>query len=200
MKPLLSLWALTALLGVAMPASAQQMVPRAQVAGGYQALRFTDGTDQTFAKGWFVDVLGNITHHLGAVSQRRATYNSIDEPMALQGAVRQSTVDLTALEYMGGVRVSARPSPAVTPFAQVLVGGVRGSASVSASTTNGGHTFFQTTTGASTTDWGVQTGGGVNVFVTEQIGIRAGADYQRIFAESQGINVFRFVLGAVAGF
>lgn len=186
--------------GAVTPVIAQEMIPRAQVSAGYQVLDFRGENPQTFVKGWYAEVLGNFTHHLGAVFEIGGDYKTIQQTTTVQGVTSQFSADLSAHEYMGGIRVSARPNPTVTPFGQFLLGGLRGAANVSASLTGGQQTFFESSTGESTTDFAVQAGGGLNVFVTEQIGVRVGADYFRVFAENQGINVFRVVVGAVVGF
>lgn len=197
---------LTAVAGVfvlasgAAPVGAQEMIPRAQVSAGYQLLDFRGDNPETFAKGWYADVLGNFTHHVGAVFEIGGDYKTIQQTITVQGVASQFSADLSAHEYMGGIRVSARPNPRVTPFGQFLIGGVRGAANVSASVTGGQQTFFESSTGESTTDFAVQAGGGLNVFVTEQIGARVGGDYFRVFADNQGINVFRVIVGAVVGF
>lgn len=202
MKQLLRLSAVAGALvlvsGAGAPVLAQQMIPRAQVSAGYQVLDFRGDDPQSFVKGWYVDVLSNFTHHIGAVFEIGGDYKTIHQTVTVDGVARQFSTDLSAHEYMGGIRLSARPNPTVTPFGHFLLGGVRGAHSGVAP--DGQETFFESSTGEPTTDFAVQAGGGMNVFVTEQIGVRAGADYFRVFADNQGINVFRVVLGIVVGF
>jgi hypothetical protein len=39
----------------------------------------------------------------------------------------------------------------------------------------------------------------VNFALTDAVGLRAGADYLRVFAEDEGANLFRFHVGVVIG-
>ena len=79
------------------------------------------------------------------------------------------------------------------------VGGINGSVKVSASTTIPGQPPITVDNEDSSTNFGLQAGGGVNFGLTDTIGIRAGADYLRVFAEDEGANLFRFHVGVVIG-
>jgi opacity protein-like surface antigen len=99
---------------------------------------------------------------------------------------------------MGGVRLSARRHPRVVPFAQVLFGLARLSASVEGSATVGG----QTTTieeFESDNELAIEAGGGVNIRLTERVGARFGASYVR-FGGDDGGNAFRVAAGIVVPF
>jgi hypothetical protein len=47
------------------------------------------------------------------------------------------------------------------------------------------------------TDFGLEVGGGVNFGLSDTFGLRAGADYLRVFADDGGANLFRFAVGVV---
>jgi opacity protein-like surface antigen len=85
---------------------------------------------------------------------------------------------------MAGPRFAAHAIPAVTPFAQILLGG---------SHVSGGVEFD----GALTTGFTYQPGGGVDVRVTPNVGIRLQGDYRVI--RTQGVNgkQSRFLAGVV---
>jgi opacity protein-like surface antigen len=96
------------------------------------------------------------------------------------------------------MRLNLRSSNrAVVPFGQFLVGGVNASVNVTATTTIPGQAPITFSDEESGTDLGLQAGGGVNFGLTETIGLRAGADYQHVFAEGEGANLFRFHVGVV---
>jgi opacity protein-like surface antigen len=88
----------------------------------------------------------------------------------------------------------------VTPFGEVLVGAVRGSADVRVTVTELGTTLLDISDSASGTDFGLEVGGGVDIRVSDRFGIRASADYIRVFAEGEGANMFRLGVGAVFPF
>lgn len=109
----------------------------------------------------------------------------------LSGA-RSESATLRMLAAMGGVRVSSRMNPKVVPFGQVLVG----VANVDAAA-GGKFKSADLKPGTSVQDFALQLGGGVNVPISDRWGVRAGADYRRIFHEGKGENGFRVRGGIV---
>lgn len=183
------------LLGLALPAAAQTM-PKAEVSGGYQLLNLSSGGDsESFPKGWYVDVAGNLNRHIGVVVEVGGNYKSMTESVTVGGVSATATADIKLHEFMGGVRVSSRTNPTVVPFAQVLAGGMNGSVSVAGSSSIGGTTLFSASSAESETNFALQVGGGANIRLTDKVGVRVGADYLRIFVEGEGTNVFRFGVG-----
>ena len=100
---------------------------------------------------------------------------------------------------LGGLRVGWQPTPKISPFVQVMAGGLH-------STSEGySYTCFCSRTGpvlryqeAYTVDYlAVQPGGGVTVMMTPRLGIRAQTDFQ--FAiQSEWASIFpRTAVGAV---
>ena len=157
------------------PPAAAQATPAVEVSGGYAFSR--DLTEKiNFPAGWYADVAGNISDWLGIVGSVTGAYKS------------DSGVDIDTLGFAVGPRLSIRTNKLV-PFVQVLVGGARSSVSVEAFGVD-----------VSQTNLTVGAGGGVNVTVNENLGVRFGADYGRVFSDLGDTNGFRFSAGAVFGF
>ena len=169
------------------PAAAQEAP--VELSGGYQLVSLEPGEDaQTLRTGWYVDVAGNLTRVFAVVGQVGGNYRS-------RGALG-SDLRFSLHEFMGGIRASSRANTTVVPFGQVLAGPVRASLSFMGD-------------GVSVTKFALQFGGGVNVRLTQRIGIRVGADYLRIFNDQEGRDIgdlsggdrgdhaLRFVAGVV---
>jgi opacity protein-like surface antigen len=186
-------------LALAVPASAQT-TPKVELSGGYQFLNFSlNGENESMPVGWYFDVAGNLTPMLGVVFQVGGNYKTFDESVAIGGITVSASADLKVHEFLGGMRVNLRSGGAVVPFGQFLVGGINGSIKVSASTTIPGQPPITVEDEDSSTNFGLQAGGGVNFGLTDAIGVRAGADYLRVFAEDEGANLFRVHVGVVIG-
>lgn len=186
-----------AAMAAAAPVSAQT-TPRIELSGGYQFLNFSlSGESESMPVGWYFDVAGNLTRMLGVVFQVGGNYKTFDRSLAIGGLTASATADLKAHNFLGGVRANFRSSSAVVPFGQVLVGGINGSVKVSASATIPGQPPIAINNEDSSTDFAIQTGGGVNFGLTDRVGLRAGADYLHLFAEGDGANLFRFHVGVV---
>ena len=85
----------------------------------------------------------------------------------------------------------------MTPFGQFLVGAFHVSVSAEGTASAGGQTMTSSSDGESTTKFALQVGGGVNIMLSNKIGVRAGADYLRIFDEDTDVNAIRVAVGAV---
>ena len=159
-----------------------------ELSGGYQLISLEPGQDQntqTLRRGWSIDLAGNLTRVFAIVGQVGGNYRSRD----LSG----NELRFSLHEFMGGIRASGRANTTVVPFGQALIGPVRASLN----------------DGISVTKLALQFGGGVNVRLTQRIGIRVGADYLRIFNGQEGRDIgdlsggdtgghaLRFVAGAV---
>jgi len=182
---------------LALPATAQT---RGEFSAGYQLIHAASDIDETLEKGWYADVAGNLTNNVAAVFQVGGNYKTYEESETISGVVTTLSADLRIHEFMGGIRAMARPSPTVTPFVQVLVGGINTSVDVSGEVVVNGTTLLSLDESDSSTNFGLQTGGGVNVNVSDSFGVRFGADYIRVFAEDGGANVVRVAVGAVFPF
>ena len=187
------------LVCVAVPASAQS-TPKAEISAGYQFLNFSvEGENESMPKGWYFDVAGNLNPMIAIVFQVGGNYKTFEESVSFGGATASTTVDLKVHEFLGGVRLNARTGSAVTPFVQVLGGGLNGSVEVTATTTVPGQPPFSINDSDSGTDFALEIGGGVNFPLSDGVGLRVGADYLRIFEEDAGANLFRFTVGIVFG-
>ena len=105
------------------------------------------------------------------------------------------TVDATSKlhTFMGGVRLTARINPGIVLFHNVLVGGARASVSTDA---------VGMTMSAPETKFALQPNVGVNLMVTDKLGVRVAADYRRVFLGEgrSGDNEFRLTIGIVLPF
>ena len=155
------------------PAAAQDAA-KLEVSGGYQYNRLNasacTGSDCSInTNGWYADVAGQIRPMLSWVGVVDGVYK------------KESGEWLKLHSYGGGIRISSKKNPKVTPFGQVIVGGATFSGE-----------------GDSTTAFTLTAGGGVNVPVNDRWGIRAQADYRGIFFEEEDgdrVDAARVVVG-----
>ena len=188
-------------LGMALPVYAQDD-RKAEVSIGYQLLTFNDDeldVDETLSKGWYVDVAGNIGPLFAAVVQVGGSYKTWEETETFSGVTATATAKLKLHQFLGGVRVGPRRTR-VTPYAEFLVGGVNGSFDVSASVVSGGSTIFSTEESDSGTDFAMQFGGGVTVWLSQGIGIRGSVSVIRLQGEDDSANIVRTAGGVSFGF
>jgi hypothetical protein len=173
------------LMIAAAPAAAQ--TPQSEVSVGYQALHVPD---LWFPAGFAIDGAYNLTDQVGVVGE----FGWSRKSASADAGIATAEGSLNAYTFAGGVRVSGRGYAPVTPFAQVLVGGLHasGSASISA----GG-----VTVGASdsTTEFMVQPGAGVVVPVGTNVGVVGQIDYRRVFFKNAGENEYRIFAGIRLG-
>jgi hypothetical protein len=137
------------LLGMfSLAATAQEMgttAPKAEIFGGYQYTRFDGGTN---ANGWNTGATANFNNWFGIASDFSGAYKS------------QNGVSFHNYTYTFGPQVSLRRNEKFTPFAHVLLGGFRASASFSGSS-------------ASSNGFAMMAGGGVDVKASRRIAVRA---------------------------
>lgn len=188
------------LLLLALPvSSAAQGAPRAEFSAGWrllQAMDFDGETDETFPAGWYADIAVNVTDVVGLVGDVGGAYKSFEESVTMGGIRVDATADLKIHTFMGGVRFNARRNPRVTPFGQVLFGLARADAKVEVTSTGQGFDFDESD---SENEFAIEAGGGVNLRLTDAIGVRAYGSYIRIGTEDGG-NGFRFGAGLVFPF
>ncbi len=156
------------------PAAAQG--PRAEVAGGYQFLHDAE-LEESFPAGWFASGAIYLNDSIALVGEMAGSQNVVVSD-GLEAEV-------TFHAYGGGVRYYRRLTR-VTPFAQVLVGGV-----------GFGVELFEFDADAAKA--AIQPGGGVDVHLNDRFSVRFAGDYRRVFSD-EGTNQFRFIVGAVMGF
>ena len=164
---------------VAAPAFAQAAKPpKAEVAGGYQFIRIEG---DNLNKGWFADVAIHTPKVISIVGQFSNSSKSVSES-GVSGS-------LGIREVAGGIRASSWANAKVTPFVQVLAGGMTAKAKA---------TISGVSSSVADTDFGVQFGGGVNIAASKNIGVRLNADIVRVFhGDGAGTNYFRMAAGAV---
>ncbi len=105
--------------------------------------------------GW---VSFGLTHHLAAIGDVAGQYAS---------NINGSGINLTLISYVFGARYTFLSEGRIHPFGQALVGGAHASASFSGTSTSGSSNSFA-----------VIAGGGVDVDLTEHVGVRViEADY-----------------------
>jgi opacity protein-like surface antigen len=181
------------LLGIPQPARAQNNA--GEVSAGWRVLHFED---QTFSRGWYADVLGSLTDSLGVVGEVSGQYKTIDETRVVAGIPVSASADLRIHSFMGGIRLSARQNPQIVPFGQALFGLVHGSAKVEGSTTVAGRTVTVDES-ESDSEPAFELGGGVNVGLTNTLGLQFAASYFRVIEEDAS-NSVRFSVGVVFPF
>jgi hypothetical protein len=150
--------------------------PPMKVSAGYALLQ--DETVENYAHGWVASVGGNFNPWFGLTGEvggNAATRN------AFATQTRLGTHSLFA-----GPQVNVRAGRYWSPFAHVLFGAVRSTAS-----TDG--------LKASDYDFAVQPGMGLDLWVRDGVGIRVGVDYRNTpNQEYGGSSGFRFQIGFVA--
>jgi hypothetical protein len=175
--------ALLIVAGTARPAEAQE-APSFEFGVGYQALHVPD---QWLPVGINLDFAWNASDVFGLVGEIGWGQKS-EEVFGVD-------IDLRATNFGVGPRFNLRGN-VVQPFAQFLVGAIRGTVgtSVAGIDIDVSDTFFM-----------IQPGGGVNVAISESVGIVGHVDYRRVFVDddlgdSTWENEFRFVVGVRFGF
>jgi opacity protein-like surface antigen len=183
----------TLVFAIPRPAHAQNN--SGEFSAGWSVLHFEE---ETFSRGWYADALGNLTDSLGVVGEVSGYYRTLDETRVVAGFPVNVEANLRIHSFMGGVRFSARQNPQIVPFGQALFGLVHGSASFEGSTTVAGRTFTVDDS-ESDSDVAFDLGGGVDVGLTNTLGLRFAASYFRVI-EDGASNSVRFAVGAVFPF
>jgi outer membrane immunogenic protein len=155
-------------------ASSAQETPGAEVSASVSYLRFgvSNGVNQIGAS---ASVAGNFNRWLGFAADFGGYHKN-------QGGVTFNTYT-----YLGGPRFSYRKSSRVTPFAQVLLGGARGSLSGF-----GGS--------GSTNGFAYSAGGGVDLGLTKHLALRPQLDYIGMRFSGNTVNTVRGSFGIVFRF
>jgi Outer membrane protein beta-barrel domain len=162
---------------------------------GYQLLHVEE---ETIGLGWFADISRDVATWKAVAGLVSGGYKHIEEHSTLGNSTIDVEGDLSIHAFMGGVRFLTRRNPRIVPFAQFLLGGIHGSASVSGTTSFAGQTTTVETS-ESSTEFGMMLGGGLNVALSDRVGLRVGGDYIRVFVERDA-NIARFTAGVVFPF
>ena len=150
--------------------------PPMKVSAGYALLQ--DETVENHAHGWVASVSGNFNPWLGLIGE-------VGGNASTRNAFAAQT-RLGTHAFFAGPQVNTRPGRYWNPFAHVLFGAVRSTAS-----TDG----FK----ARDYDFAVQPGVGLDLWVRDGLGIRVGVDYRNTPNQEYGGSTgFRFQVGFVA--
>jgi opacity protein-like surface antigen len=171
------------LLGT-LPLEAQ--TPRAEISGAYSFMH-ENNRSEDFAAGWVASAIGNVNTWIGVATEVGGNYRTCENCQRgpfTSARFRGTDLHLRVYTFMGGPRFAFRAISAVTPFAQILFGG---------SHMSGGTQFD----GALTTGFTYQPGAGVDINVTQKVGIRLEGDYRVIRTSGEDNKESRFLLGVV---
>ena len=159
-----------------------QKPPAIEASLGYSFLR----ERPTFNRhGWVASAAGNVNSWFGAKGEIGGNYTDI--------------VHHDAHSFLAGAQFSARRNPTVTPWSHFLLGVVRtgqGARLVNfQDVIRGGPPVFLPVTRS---DFAIQPGGGVDLWLQPTLGIRLGGDYRRRFGlPFVDRDSFRLQLGIV---
>jgi opacity protein-like surface antigen len=186
-------------------------VPRIEASAGYAFMRDMSKRELTgfdhinFPAGWYATGAFNPTDWFGLVGEAAANYRNnlnfdlgevLEEPQLTGLSVGSGDVHLyTAL---GGVRIF-RKFGRIVPFGQVLAGVVQVRTTETPSAL--GAEFGLVTEKTTDNNFGIQPGGGVTVYLTENLGVRLAADYRSMIDfNSEEKNDYYNAIRVVGGF
>ena len=183
------------------PALAQD---RPEVSAGWRLLHLSgsdpediSGTEDdsvNVPKGWYFDVAVPITPMLSIVGDIGGNYKSESESFTEQGVTFTGDADVRVHTFLAGIRLRATENPRVSPFAQILFGAARATASVEANV--GGVPLIDFD--ESSTEAVLSLGAGINL-MPGSFGVRVQAEWLKILEDDSG-NAFRFGVGIVIPF
>jgi opacity protein-like surface antigen len=196
-----TLLCIVAVLGFSASSHAQT-APRAEFSAGWRLLNIPDAgissESETMPLGWYADVAGNLTQTFAVVGEVGGNYKDFSETITQLGINVNVDANFNVHTFMGGVRFSARQSPAFTPYVQALFGLARATGEVEGQATVAGRTITINQS-VSDSDFAFDADGGVNFKVSDAFALRVGAGYLRV-GTSDGGNAFRFGVGVVIPF
>jgi hypothetical protein len=165
-------------LAVAPSSVFAQSAPKGDVAVSYSILHDSD-LEETFPVGWVLSASRHFNSKVSLVGEVGGNYKTVDFGI--------DEVKLKVHSFLGGVRLANRGAAKAVPFAQVLAGLARANGSFLGES-------------ESSNGFAIQPGAGVDVTVSENVGIRFQGDYRLVRSEGETGNEFRFAVGAVFGF
>jgi opacity protein-like surface antigen len=170
-------------------------IPVVEVSGGYMLMRDTE-LDENFPGGWYFSGAANLTRWFGLVAEAAGSYKKVEEgAFGLNFSNR-----LQLYTFLGGPRFFYQAGR-VVPFAQVLAGAahVRLKTEADLPPELGG----RMRSNFSETDFAIQPGGGVTIYLSERVGVRLAADYRSIIDVEDGdwgfLHEFRALGGLTFG-
>jgi hypothetical protein len=155
------------------PLAIAQIRSPLDLSGGYSLVRHQAIEENVH--GWVASATVPVYRWLSVTGEGSGGYKNLP--------ILGTDLNLKVHSLMGGPRVSLRRSARLSPFAHLLLGSVRASGSL----------FDETD---STTEFALQPGGGVDLWLSGRAGVRIGGDYRRVLAD-EASNEFRLTLGIV---
>ena len=143
------------------------------------------GIDLPVPKGWYADLSANLTDSFAVVGEISGAYQTYDQSITRLGIRVDASANVSIYTIMGGLRVSKR-TPKVVPFAQVLFGAAVVGARLEGSATIGGTTINIDEAAVSTSDFAFDAGGGVNLNLSNNVGLRFQGSYVRFGGDGGG--------------
>ena len=182
--------------GVSPSASAQEGAPTAQprieISGGYSFLH--DLTiEENFPAGWYFSTAVNPLDWLGVVGEVTGAYKTMEENLALE-------LDVQGYTLMGGPRFFRRFGH-ITPYGQFLMGAAYGRIEATP-LPDLQAVLGSSSRSESSTEFAIQPGGGISIYMNDHVGVRLSMDYRRIVfnEEEEDNSEFRMLTGIVIGF
>jgi hypothetical protein len=167
-------------------------LPIAELSAGYVLMHDTS-SDHRYPAGWYFSGAANLNHWFGVVGEASGSYRSQD------ASFQSGTVTLSekaqVYTFMGGPRFFHKVGR-VVPFGQALVG-VATQRLQQTETRTEGYAAGVSIWSPSSSSFTVQPGGGLTVYLAEQLGLRVSGDF-RIIIDSNNdsvMNEFRFLTG-----
>jgi opacity protein-like surface antigen len=163
--------------------------PRVEISGGYSFMHdFT--IEENFPAGWYFSTAVNPSDWLGLVGEVTGARKSIKENFLFD-------LKMQGYAFLGGPRFFRRFGH-VTPYGQFLVGATHGRVEA----TPVPDTLVASTQVTSSTEFTLQPGGGISIYLSDHVGVRLSMDYRRIvFDDDEEDNSeFRVLTGIVIGF
>ena len=181
------------------PSAAQEVdalpIPLVEVSAGYTLLR---GFDEKYRAGWYFSGAGNLTQWFALVGEASGSYRSEDISITVGTGSLQISDKRQVYAFMAGPRFF-RKAGRIVPFGQVLAGVAH--RRIQQTETRAGQTGLPpgvSTWNPSYSDFALQPGGGVAVYLTERVGLRVAGDYRCTVVLDDGaaaINELRFLAG-----
>jgi membrane-associated protease RseP (regulator of RpoE activity) len=184
------------LLTFSLPSWAQNSAPRVEVFAGYAyAKNFQDGLITVFGPtgiirvndlsfhGWSGSVTANANEWFGVTADVGGYYRMVGLDLTKIGGNGGIEISANAYSYLFGPQFSSRKQESFTPFARVLLGGVR------------------SRTGSVTdSEFAVGAGGGVDASIHRSIALRVAGDWIRTHFGEEAQNNVRLTTGLVFRF
>ena len=180
---------LVAILLVVFVSPVPALAQRVDLAGGYSFARLinTDGADVNEPTGWFGSIGVGISPMVAIVGELNGAYKTDAE------TIQSIRVEAShkAHSYLAGLRVMS-PRGTVRVFGQVLFGGETDHISASASAGT-----FSSSQSDTVTNFAIQPGGGVDVKLSNAVGLRFGGSFRAVNGEGGWGKIAQFYSGLV---